>query len=599
MIELKGVAGVKLCQSGRQSAVALRAFLSFGASHVSSASDELLFATYTGKMERSSNPSETPTTGPVIPSDDRPDSLESAIANYLQRLEEGQKPDPGEYLQAYPQHAHELRSFFRNHHWLGEAPPPTASSLIGTKVGPYEIESEIARGGMGVVYRARQQGLERPVALKLISSGVLAGQEERRRFRIEAEAAARLHHPGIIAIHEIGSWQGYEYFSMPLVDGPTLQKRVDDRVFDDKAAAQLVRDIARAVAYAHRAGIVHRDLKPENVLISEEGRPLVTDFGLAKWHRDGTMITRTGQVLGTPHYMSPEQACGRGGSDATADVYSLGAILYALLTGRPPHTGESAAEVLRSVLQDEPQTPRQIRRNVSAELEKDLYEGDSLRTVATIRFRRRHGRRPGTIPYRGADRRRRKWLVGSDGPRNWPGPTSNVLRGLGTNAGPNWCHRLRLSLRHVRARSVRVSSLGRFLDSADRDDVNNLRCDLPRSRRRTAAAQCCRATGLVDLARLSGDTDRHEYAVRRRWGRECKPVPNCLCAQRFWVYRDVGPRLGRIGAVWSGLSRDFVADREFCHSGTVAVWCNVADQLAFAGSSLSQQNNVNGRSVPQ
>ncbi len=362
--------GLKVWQAGTKSLGGLSAFWGCGAAHGSSAPDYLLSATYTGEMEEPSHPSETPTTGPVTPSDDGPDSLESAIANYLQQIEQGQKPDPGEYLTAYPQHATELRSFFRNHHWLGEAPPPTASTLIGTMVGPYEIESEIARGGMGVVYRARQQGLERPVALKLISSGVLAGEEERRRFRIEAEAAARLHHPGIIAIHEIGSWQGYEYFSMTLVDGPTLQQRVDDRVFDDKATSQLVRDIARAVAYAHRAGIIHRDLKPENVLISEEGRPLVTDFGLAKWHRDGTMITRTGQVLGTPHYMSPEQACGRGGSDATADVYSLGAILYALLTGRPPHTGESAAEVLRSVLQDEPQTPRQLRRNISSELEK-------------------------------------------------------------------------------------------------------------------------------------------------------------------------------------------------------------------------------------
>ena len=157
---------------------------------------------------------------------------------------------------------------------------------------------------------------------------------------------------------------------MALVEGPTLQQRVDQRTFDDQATACLVRDIARAVGYAHRAGIVHRDLKPENVLISDDGRPLVTDFGLAKWHREGTMITRTGQVLGTPHYMSPEQACGRGGSDPTADVYSLGAILYALLTGRPPHTGDSAAEVLRSVLQDEPATPRQLRREISSELEK-------------------------------------------------------------------------------------------------------------------------------------------------------------------------------------------------------------------------------------
>jgi len=197
----------------------------------------------------------------------------------------------------------------------------------------------------------------------------LAGEEERKRFRIEAEAAARLDHPGITSIHEIGSWQGYEYFSMTLVDGPTLQKQIDDRRFDDQRSASLVRDIAIAVQYAHRNGIIHRDLKPDNILLSDDGRPLVTDFGLAKWHREGTMLTRTGQVLGTPNYMSPEQATGRDDADVATDIYALGAILYALITGEPPHSGESTAEVLRSVLQDEPKSPRFLRREIPPDLE--------------------------------------------------------------------------------------------------------------------------------------------------------------------------------------------------------------------------------------
>ncbi|MCP4886986.1 MAG: serine/threonine-protein kinase [Rubripirellula sp.] len=296
-------------------------------------------------------------------------SLESVMADYIELREQGKAPSPEAYLNAFPQHSAELRTFFRNHHWLDESAPPPVTSLAGMTIGPYEIEAEIARGGMGVVYRARQQGLDRPVALKLISSGVLAGKEERRRFRIEAEAAARLHHPGIISIHEIGSWQGHEYFSMTLVDGPTLQKRVDDRTFDDRESVRLARDVAKAVSYAHRNGIIHRDLKPENILIGPDGCPLVTDFGLAKWHRDGSMMTRTGQVLGTPHYMSPEQASGQGLGDVSTDVYSLGAILYALLTGQPPHVGDSAAEVLRSVLQDEPIPPRTLRREIPVDLE--------------------------------------------------------------------------------------------------------------------------------------------------------------------------------------------------------------------------------------
>ncbi|TWU26830.1 Serine/threonine-protein kinase PrkC [Novipirellula galeiformis] len=314
---------------------------------------------------------------PIAPTIAGEDSLlDSVMADYVERQEKGLSPDPNQYLISYPQFADELKSFFRNHHWLAGDPSPAIvpPTLVGTRIGPYQIECEIARGGMGVVYRANQDNLGRPVALKLISSGVLACEEERRRFRIEAEAAAGLHHPGIIAIHDIGSWGGYEYFSMTLVEGPTLQQNVDDRsldnrCFDDPEAAKIVRDVACAVAYAHRAGIVHRDLKPENILIADDGRPLVADFGLAKWHRDGALVTRTGQVLGTPHYMSPEQAAGVRDVNEAADIYSLGAILYALLTGHPPHQEQSAAEILRAVLHDDPISPRLIRHTIPTDLE--------------------------------------------------------------------------------------------------------------------------------------------------------------------------------------------------------------------------------------
>lgn len=297
------------------------------------------------------------------------DAFDEILADYLQRIEAGESPDPAVYLARHPEHDDELRSFFRNHHWMDESPAPPLSSLCGQKIGPYRIESEIARGGMGVVYRAHQSGLDRPVAVKLISNGVLASEEERKRFRLEAESAAQLDHPGIISIHEIGTWNGHEYFSMTLVDGPTLQQFVEDHSLDDSGAAVIVRDIARAVAYAHRAGIVHRDLKPDNILMSQDGRPLVADFGLAKWRRDGTMLTRTGQVLGTPNYMSPEQAAGSSETGIATDVFSLGAILYALVTGVPPHEGNNAAEVIRSVLQDEPCLPRSYRPGLARDLE--------------------------------------------------------------------------------------------------------------------------------------------------------------------------------------------------------------------------------------
>ncbi|MAP08739.1 MAG: protein kinase, partial [Rhodopirellula sp.] len=248
---------------------------------------------------------------------DSPSSLDSVLAEILVREENGERPDPHEYLEKHPDHAEELRDFFRNHRWLGSEDTEPAT-LVGQTIGEFRIIREVARGGMGVVYEAEQDSLRRVVAIKLIGDGVLANDEVRLRFRVEAEAAASLSHPNILPIHSIGCWRGIDYFVMPMVTGDSLQSLVDqqrDGCRDGGMTTSEVkecgmktvafmRDISRGVAYAHSRGIIHRDLKPENVLI-DDGVPKIVDFGLAKFHRDAPELTRNGQVLGTPHYMSP------------------------------------------------------------------------------------------------------------------------------------------------------------------------------------------------------------------------------------------------------------------------------------------------------
>lgn len=310
--------------------------------------------------------------------------FDELLGEIFERIEAGPAPSPEEYLQRYPQFAEELTEFFRNHAWFGSGSldettadccePMVAASLVGCQVGPYLLTQEIARGGMGVVYRARQTELNREVAVKLIGSGVLASNEELRRFRQEAEAAAQLHHPNIIPIHDVGSWRGQTYFSMTLVEGESLQDWVASRRCTIQQAVVAVREIARAVSYAHRRGIVHRDLKPANILVDDEGKPMLTDFGLAKWHRDGEGMTQTGQILGTPHYMSPEQASGSTKVGPASDIYALGAVLYALLTGQPPHCGESTPEILAKVLGCEPLPPRELNRDVCVDLQRICLE---------------------------------------------------------------------------------------------------------------------------------------------------------------------------------------------------------------------------------
>jgi serine/threonine protein kinase/WD40 repeat protein len=263
------------------------------------------------------------------------------------------------------------------------APPPSgngdtigaqsAKAHVGTRVryfGDYELLEEIARGGMGVVYKARQLSLNRTVALKMILAGQLAGEADVKRFYREAEAAANLDHPGIVPIFEIGQHDGQHYFSMGFVEGTSLSTKLAVGPLPPRDAAALLKQIAEAVQYAHEHGVIHRDLKPGNVLLDKQGRPRVTDFGLAKRVQSASDLTGTGQILGTPSYMPPEQAAGRLDEvRETADVYALGAILYAMLTGRPPFQADNPIDTVMQVLQREPVAPRQLNPKVPIDLE--------------------------------------------------------------------------------------------------------------------------------------------------------------------------------------------------------------------------------------
>ncbi len=236
--------------------------------------------------------------------------------------------------------------------------------------GDYEVQKELGRGGMGVVYKARQVSLNRPVALKMIKAGVLADDAELRRFQNEAEAVALLDHAGIVPVYEVGEHDGQKYFSMKLVEGGNLAEQLSKFKADPRAAATLLAETAEAVHHAHTRGILHRDLKPANILVDPEGHPHVTDFGLAKRVEADVEMTASGAILGTPAYMSPEQAAGQRGTITTAtDVYGLGAILYALLTARAPFGGDSLVDTLQAVKERPPESPRVLNPNAPRDLE--------------------------------------------------------------------------------------------------------------------------------------------------------------------------------------------------------------------------------------
>jgi serine/threonine protein kinase len=252
-------------------------------------------------------------------------------------------------------------------------PPEGASGEPATNGLPslegFEILGELGRGGMGVVYQARQEHLNRPVALKMILAGDFAGDEARRRFLAEAEVVARLQHPGIVQVHAFGTApNGSPYFALEYLPGGSLDQKLAGTPLPPREAAALVAELADAVQAAHAANVVHRDLKPANVLLTADGTPKVTDFGLAK--QASSKLTASGAILGTPSYMAPEQAAGKGSEvGPAADVYALGAILYECLTGRPPFHAETPLDTLLQVLERHPAPPRLLSANVDRNVE--------------------------------------------------------------------------------------------------------------------------------------------------------------------------------------------------------------------------------------
>ena len=320
---------------------------------------------------------------------EREEQLAQLLERMTAELRSGRPPDIEALAREHPDFSGELRELWAavqvaegiaaglsQSSW--STVPPTvglsksggAAADLPRRFGDFELQAELGRGGMGVVYLARQCSLDRAVGLKMILQGELASASDLARFRSEAESAARLDHPHIVPVYEVGECDGQPYFVMKYVAGTTLARRLAEWPLPPRDAAEILAPICDAIHFAHSRGILHRDLKPSNILIDAEGRPHVTDFGLAKRVTGDSQLTRSGAILGTPCYMAPEQAAGnRGQLGPASDVYSLGTILYQMLTGRPPFQAATAVDTVLLVLEQDPLPPRLLNPRADRDLE--------------------------------------------------------------------------------------------------------------------------------------------------------------------------------------------------------------------------------------
>ncbi len=342
--------------------------------------------------------------------------LATVLEALMDRLHRGEAPDVEEYVQQHPALSRELRELWATV-VVAENFAPSTSRSEGTRfseplspsstglpfvanvlprvMGNYELVEEIGRGGMGIVYRAKQQSPQRTVAIKMLLRGEFELPQNYARFRAEAGAAARLDHPHIVKVFEVGEFESQPFFSMQWIQGTTLAHRIANGPLSNRETAELMIPVCRAVAHAHLQGLLHRDLKPSNILLDRQQHPYVSDFGLAKQLRGPdsmqlTSLTQSGAILGTPGYMAPEQAAGdRGGTVTPAtDVYGLGAILYAAVTGRPPFQAANPVDAILLILEQEPPPPRLLSPGIDSDLEMVILK--ALQKPADLRYQSAH-----------------------------------------------------------------------------------------------------------------------------------------------------------------------------------------------------------------